>query len=54
VPTAPATSGAGRGSAADNPALKASLLAVATLTVMAGSIVAPSLPALEAHFAGFP
>jgi len=39
---------------AADTALKGSLLAVATLTVMAGSIVAPSLPGLERHFADVP
>lgn len=34
--------------------LKATLLLVSTLTVMAGATIAPSLPSMQAHFAGVP
>lgn len=35
-------------------AVRTTLLLASTLTVMAGATIAPSLPALQAHFAGFP
>lgn len=34
--------------------IRASLLVAASLTVMAGAVISPSLPALEAHFDGVP
>ncbi len=38
----------------ESPAAKATLLAVSTLTVMAGATIAPALPAVQAHFAAVP
>lgn len=39
---------------ADTLAVKATLLLVSTLTVMAGATIAPSLPAMRSHFAAVP
>jgi MFS family permease len=39
---------------ADSFAVRATLLLTSTLTVMAGAIIAPSLPAMQAHFAHVP
>ena len=38
----------------ESRAVKLTLLAVATLIVMSGATITPSLPAMEAHFAGVP
>jgi MFS family permease len=42
------------GNRADSFAVRATLLLTSTLTVMAGAIIAPSLPAMQAHFAHVP
>ena len=48
------TSSAARIESAPTRAVQATLLVTATLSVMAGAIISPSLPALEEHFAATP
>ncbi len=38
----------------ENPILRATLLLVATLTIMAGATIAPGLPKMQVHFAAVP
>ncbi len=38
----------------EHPALKSTLLAVSTLTIMAGATIAPGLPRMQAHFQDVP